>query len=1446
MLHPELLDLPLCRDSEFLAQDAAFGICFGLPVGCRTMGTRLRRWVCFSLLFLPLMSRAQQIVPRSRITHPIDETQLTTLRGSTHPLARPQFDLGIAPPDLPMQRMLLVLKRDPQQDYVLQKLLDDQQDKASQNYHKWLTPNQFGAQFGPSDQDIQQVTGWLQGHGFQVNGVSHGRTVIEFSGVESQIESALHTQIHQYLVNGENHWANATDPQIPAALAPVVAGVRALNDFPPKRFSHVAGVVSRNKSDGQMASAQPMFTLGGNCGVQAHCYGVGPYDFATIYDVANSWNAATPIDGTGQTIAIVGETDIDPQDVVSFRNYFGLPAYGQQGGPSLNVIHNGPAPGIINGEETEADLDVEWSGAVAKGASIDFVVSQTTETTSGVDLSALYIVDNNLAPVMSESYGFCELFLGTAGNQFFSSLWQQAAAQGITVMISSGDGGSAGCDNFDISGPATLGLQVSGYASTPYNVAVGGTDFNDLKNASTYWSATNAATTQASALSYIPETTWDDNCTNPVFSSLGFSTNAEANCNNPTLVNNGFVNIISGSGGRSSCINSDGQNPGSCTGGYPKPSWQNAPGVPTDRVRDVPDISLYAASGSPSGSFYVVCEADAVFGGSSCDPANPNTNFLGVGGTSASSPAFAGIMALVNQQQHTPQGNANFVLYKLAQQHPSVFHDVTTGTIAVPCLTATLNCTTSKAGDQYGILSGYNAAANYDLATGIGSVDVGQLLQNWASATFRPSLTTLSLSPTTGLTHGQAVNVTANVAPSTGTGTPGGDVSLLTSTGVSVDGFTLSGGQISGNTSSLPGGTYTVTAHYGGDTTFGGSDSAPVSVTVGKENSSSQLQLETYDWQGNPINLNATTAVYGSPYLLRVNVLNSQSAACQPNPLGQAGCPTGNVNLTDNGSVLDAGAFALNSLGYTEDRTIQLPGGSNLIKAQYPGDNSFNSSSTTKTYSITPAPVTLNLISNCCFQVGGPLNVDVNIQAVSTGIAPTGTLTLTVNGTPVLGTTTISPTGPFGFPPMVSAFASFASTSSPFSNPGNYNISLSYSGDGNYQSSSFAMGTQHVNCQIPTVTLQPSASAINAGSSATLTATVVGRSKTIAPTGTFTFFEPILGFSALPGTVSYTTVTDPSTGNLALQGTLTVKPTFTAGFFANYNGDVNIPQGGVCCATFITVNGNDFTLSAPQASATVAAGFSAFYQLIAGLQSNTAAVSFGANGCSGLPAEATCRFLPDPASSTGFVNLQISTTGPHSIPGVKGSTYRSQLLWAGSMLPFAAILLIGYQRGRTKRSLLRLLLAFLLLLGIACGGGGSGSGGGGGGSGGTPPSAPTNLTATAASYNQINLNWNQPTTEGFTIYRGTTSGFTPSASNQIASYGPGYTPSYGDATLAPSTTYYYAVKATNGSSASAPSNQASATTQALDPGTPVGTYNITVTATSGSISHSVNLTLVVQ
>jgi hypothetical protein len=421
--------------------------------------------------------------PAPLITQAIDESQLTVLTGNTHPWARPQFDLGIAPATLPMERMLLVLKRSNAQEVALRKLLDDQQDKNSPNYHRWMTPEQFGAQFGPSDADMRTIKSWLEAHGFQV-GTTKGRTVLEFSGSASQAHEAFHTTIHKYIVNGEQYWANASDPSIPTALLPAVAGIASLNNFPRKAMNVPLGTMKQDKATGKLVAVKPLVTEPGGCTPANECYGLGPYDFATIYNLTPLWNSG--IDGTGVTIAISGETDIQMSDVETFRSVFGLPSNNPV------FVYNGPDPGI-QGDESEADIDVQWSGGVAKGATIDFVISESTETTSGVDLSAVYIVDQNLAPIMSESYGECELALGTTGNQFYNALWQQASAEGITVFISAGDAGSAGCDNFDAEppAPAQYGLQVSGYASTPYNVAVGGTDFNDFTDSASYWGLNN-------------------------------------------------------------------------------------------------------------------------------------------------------------------------------------------------------------------------------------------------------------------------------------------------------------------------------------------------------------------------------------------------------------------------------------------------------------------------------------------------------------------------------------------------------------------------------------------------------------------------------------------------------------------------------------------------------------------------------------------------------------------------------------------------------------------------------------------------------------------------------------------------------------------------------------------------------------------------------------------
>ena len=447
----------------------------------------LHRLACLLAFWIlvPAVAWSQAASPDSRIVQSVNESALVTLRGNTHPLAQPQFDRGAAPPDLPMARLQLVLQRSAAQESALEKLLDDQQDRNSPAYHQWLTPDAFGQQFGPSDQDIQAITTWLQSHGFQGTQVGRGRTTIEFSGTAAQVQQAFHTEIHKYAVNGEEHWANAGDPQIPQALSPVVAGVVSLHNFPKQPMHRVAGVFSRSRATGQTQALNTEFTLPDSyhCGISGNCYLVGPYDFAKIYNLQPLWNDSPAIDGAGQSIAIVGISNINVQDVRDFRNLFGLPANDPQ------IIVNGTDPGLVPGAETEADLDVEWSGAVAKGATIKLVVSASTNGIDAVDLSALYVVENKIAPVVNESFGTCELFLGTAGNAFENTIREQGAAEGITFTTSSGDQGSALCDGFrgHVPEPASLGLAVNGLASTPYGVAVGGTDFANFGSNFTFW-----------------------------------------------------------------------------------------------------------------------------------------------------------------------------------------------------------------------------------------------------------------------------------------------------------------------------------------------------------------------------------------------------------------------------------------------------------------------------------------------------------------------------------------------------------------------------------------------------------------------------------------------------------------------------------------------------------------------------------------------------------------------------------------------------------------------------------------------------------------------------------------------------------------------------------------------------------------------------------------------
>lgn len=363
---------------------------------------------------------AQSANPHARITVAVDERHLVELKGHVHPLVRSASSGTVAWGDLAMERMTLLLGSSPAQQLALEKLLGEQQDPSSPNHHRWLTPQEFGEQFGPAQQDVEVIAAWLRGHGFRVNTVAQGRRFLEFSGTAAQVAEAFHTEIKSYVLEGKRYWANATNPYIPAALATVVKGIASLHNFPRHAMHHV---VEQNTPDNTNATATPeMILRSGDALV--------PYDFATIYDVLPLWNASW--DGTDQKIAILARTNIDLGNVSDFRTMFGLPPNAPQ------IIVNGTDPGILSGiDEEESELDVQWSGAVAKGATILLVVSASTNSADGIDLSAHYAVDNNLAPVLSLSYGSCEQDMGLSENLLYNQLWQQAASQGISVFVSS-------------------------------------------------------------------------------------------------------------------------------------------------------------------------------------------------------------------------------------------------------------------------------------------------------------------------------------------------------------------------------------------------------------------------------------------------------------------------------------------------------------------------------------------------------------------------------------------------------------------------------------------------------------------------------------------------------------------------------------------------------------------------------------------------------------------------------------------------------------------------------------------------------------------------------------------------------------------------------------------------------------------------------------------------
>jgi large repetitive protein len=1041
----------------------------------RAVSCGVSRFVYFlAFLFAPVACSQTS----ARIIAPIENSSRATLPESHLRLLSRAIDAGPLDVDRPLDRIVLLLKGSPEQQQALQTLLLSQQTRGSASYHAWLTPGEFGSRFGPAPGDLAKITDWLQQQGFRVDSVAKSGMWIEFSGTVGQVNAAFQTQMHSYQIDGETHIANAADVSIPAAIAPVVEGVP-LHDF----FSKPTFVRSRAQQD----QTKPQITAPWN---GAHA--VIPGDFASIYDLNPLYKAG--LNGSGQTIAVVAESDVNLSDNATFQKIFGLPSN------PPTVIDVGADPGVdtTQGYGMEAAIDTEWSSAVAPGAAIDLVVSAPSETTDGTALSALYIVEQNLAQIVSVSYGECEQNLGTAGNAMWNSLWQQAAAQGISVFVASGDQGSVSCNASGLDLESGYGpMSVNGLASTPFNTAVGGTEFEEGVNGGsvvTFWNTTNAANL-ASVTGYIPEMVWNDSCDD----SYNIYVLQECTSTLPSLA--------AGGGGVSTL--------------YATPSWQT---LSVTGLSALVGYSLPNQSGvSPRGLPDVVLDASADHDGYllcfTTESATPDcqlttgaitqTTFQNeAGGTSFGTPAFAGIMAIVNQAQKNAnpspspspitdgrQGLANYSLYALAASE--TFSACNSSNRTTPSQAAPSGCTfnditygNNGPPQQYtwapGV-GGYAASAGYDLASGLGSVDARNLVANWstAGASFHGSQTAITGNGGTNAIstqHGQPVLFDVTVQKLSGdttSQTPSGNVSLVArggtlqgSAGVEAEALTAgaSGSASTGSftVDALPGGSYNVTANFPGDETFAASTSNSIPVSVTPESSVTTLSVFTY------------SGGYGYPVDFNVQVAGAS---------GQ-GNPTGTVTLANGGT--NFATIPLSSNGQAEFNTCMGSGGffpppstmpcflpgTYQFSATYSGDSSFSPS---------PSPPALSQLASVTIPkgltwipgIGGsssnpnlinlPYTVSTALETNTQAVAPTGTMQFYLNST-ALG----SPVPVSGNP----ARASVANVTFP---QGDFTLTANYSGDANYN---------------PTSLVQPSWSGIPLGWIGSATAATINPGQT--------------------------------------------------------------------------------------------------------------------------------------------------------------------------------------------------------------------------------------------------------------------------------------------------------------------------------------------------------------
>ena len=969
---------------------------------------------------------------RSLITQKIDESNRVPLAGNTRPEARVGNDRGAVADSFPMEHMLLQLKRPPEQEQALQEFIDEQQTEGSPNFHRWITSQEFGERFGLAKQDLDTITNWLQSHGFKVNVVYPSGMVIDFSGTAAQVRAAFQTEIRHLEVKGEKHYANISDPRIPAALASAVSGVVSLHDFRPHAMYKM-----------HQPKAQYTFPdgFGGNS------YAVVPADLATIYNLNPLFSAG--YSGQGQTIVVIEDTNVfSASDWNTFRSTLGLSGYTSG---SFTTVHPAPpsgannctSPGVIAPNDAEAILDAEWASAAAPNAAIVMATCADTGPTFGGLIAVQNLINASSQPpaIMSISYGQCETVNGAAANAAYNSTYQQAVTEGVSVFVAAGDSGAAGCDNSATN--ATNGIGVNAFASTPYNVAVGGTDFSDTyagTNA-TYWNSSNTPTF-GSAISYIPEIPWNNSCAGALLSNYeGYSLTygSTSLCNDPSI-GSLLQTTVAGGGGPSACATGT-PSPsnssivsGTCQG-WPKPSWQSVFGNPNDGVRDTPDVSLFAADGLWS-HFYVFCWSNTANGGAACTGAP--SGWSGAGGTSFAAPIVAGIQALVNQKVGGPQGNPNPAYYQLAANEygssgssscnssngssvasSCIFYDVTLGDMDVNCV-GSANC--YLADGSVGVLSTSNSSfkpafgttPGWDFATGIGSVNAANLVNNWPS--FAPnfslaaspgslsilqgasSTSSITISPLNGFSgnvslsaSGLPSGVTASFNPGSTSGT---STLTLTSSGTAAIGtatvtVTGSSGSLTNQTS------ITLTVNPIGNYTLSASPSN-LSILQGTSGTSSITVTPQNGFNGN-VSLSTSGLPSGVTASFNPNSTTSTSTLTLT---ASSTATTGTVTVTVTGTAGNLSNATTLSLTVTAPPNYTLSASPNSLTMT-------QGASGTSTITVTPQ----NGFNGSVSLSASGLPSGVTASFNPTGTTGTSTLTLTASSTATTGTATVTITG---------------------------------------------------------------------------------------------------------------------------------------------------------------------------------------------------------------------------------------------------------------------------------------------------------------------------------------------------------------------------------------------------------------------------------------------------